>query len=140
MINHTFTYKEIFYAQYYRYRLMMSVLIIGFGLFAFGVMVIGGAYLSIGILLFLTYVVMAYIVLLLFLVILALIYYRGYKGIAYTYAIDEDFFIVNANDEEVVRLDYALLETKVYRKLTYVYDRGNIVAFFPEYVRLALLK
>lgn len=140
MVNHTFTYTEIFYAQYYRYRFIMSVLIIGFGLFSIGVMVVSGAFLSIGIALFIAYAIMAYAVMFGLLSILALIYYRSYKNVLYTYEIKAEMFIVSCNHKEIARLDYTLLETKVYRKLTYVYDRGNIVAFFPEKVRLALLK
>lgn len=140
MISHTFTYTEIFYAQYYRYRLIMSIIIIAFGLFAIGVMVMDGAYLSIGLLLFVAYMVMSYGVMIALLALLAAIHYRGYKGVEYTYIMRDEFFMIKSNNKTLVKLDYTLLETKVYRKLTYVYDKGNIVAFFPEHVRQALLK
>lgn len=141
MINHIFTKKDIFYAQYYRYFKMFVLLILLFGLFAIGVMVFSEAPLLIGILLFVAYSVMALIVMNILLVALAMFQYNSaYKGISYSYMIEDEYFVVCVEGEEIFRKQFEKLETKVYRKLTYIYEGEHVVAFFPESVRQQLLQ
>lgn len=141
MIKHTFTNLELFYAQYYRYRALLSALIITFGIFAIGVMIISGAPLIIGLMLFLAYLILAYIVMLFLLVFVGMFHYYGaYKNVSYTYQLTDDLLIVGKDGQEIVRMEYDTLETKVYKKMTYIYDKQIAVAFFPENVRKQLLK
>lgn len=140
MIKHTFTRTDLFYAQYYRYRSLLAVLIVGFGLFAIGTMVVSGAPFLIGLLLFFAYVVMSFMLMFLLLWALALIYYHvGYKGVVYSYQVTEELLCIRIDDKEVIQTEYDTLETKVYKRMTYIYDQDHVLAFFPEEVRRQLL-
>lgn len=139
MVRHTFSLTDLFYAQYYRYRVLFTILILGFGLFAIGVMVFDGAPFIIGCLLFVAYCVMAYMVMFLFLLIVAYVQYRSYKNVQYAYQLEDMYFVVKKDNQEIVRVKYEEVTTKVYKKLTFVYDVQQIVAFFPESVRQQLL-
>lgn len=141
MVKYEFTRKDLFYAQYYRYFKMLSILIVLFGIFAIGVMVFSEAPLLIGILLFIAYAVMAFGVMFLLLLVLAMLqYHNAYRQVTYGYAIKGEQFLVYADNTEIFCHEFEKLETKVYRKLTYIYDGDQVVAFFPEAIRQQLLK
>lgn len=141
MVKHTFTFGDLFYAQLYRYIKLFSVIISMFGIFAIGVMVSSGAPIVIGFLLFLAYLLMSFFVMLCLLVVLAWTQYSfTYRNRTFKYQLKKDLFLIFVGDDEIYRGNFEKLTTKVYRKMTYVYDNQTIVAFFPEKVRLQLLK
>lgn len=141
MIKHQFTLREIYYAQWYRYAKLLTIIIALFGLFAIGAAVIpDGAYVM-GIMLFIAYFVMAQIAMSIILLVVAFLQYTGtYRSRTFGYQISGEDFIVYVGEDEIYRERFEKLETKVYRRLTYVFAQDEIVAFFPEGIRQDLLK
>lgn len=140
MISHTFTFKDLFYAQVYRYFKMLTAIIVLFGGFAIGVMVFTGAPIIIGIFLFIAYAIMSIFVMFILLALLAWMQQSfTYQKRTFNYQIKKGEFIICVGSDEIYRNAFKKLTPKVYRKLTYLYDGDTVVAFFPEKVRAQLL-